>query len=41
MTLLEVKDLSVSYSTLKGEVKAVQGVTFDLQEQQTLGIVGE
>jgi len=41
MALLEVKDLGVSYRTLKGEMKAVQGVSFDLKEQETLGIVGE
>ncbi|HMD78586.1 MAG TPA: ABC transporter ATP-binding protein [Nitrososphaerales archaeon] len=41
MTLLEVKDLDVSYTTLKGELKAVQRVSFDLNEQETLGIVGE
>jgi oligopeptide/dipeptide ABC transporter ATP-binding protein len=41
MTLLEVRELSVSYTTLKGELKAVQSVSFDLKEQETLGIVGE
>ncbi|MGD1054967.1 MAG: ABC transporter ATP-binding protein [Nitrososphaerales archaeon] len=41
MTLLEVKDLDVSYTTLRGELRAVQGVSFDLKEQETLGIVGE
>ena len=41
MALLQVKDLGVSYSTQKGELRAVQGVSFELQEQETLGIVGE
>jgi oligopeptide/dipeptide ABC transporter ATP-binding protein len=41
MVLLEVKELDVSYTTLKGEVRAVQRVSFDLKEQETLGIVGE
>ncbi len=41
MTLLKVQDLAVSYNTLKGELKAVQGVSFELNEQETLGIVGE
>ncbi len=41
MTLLEVKELSVSYSTYEGEVKAVQNVSLGLPEQATLGIVGE
>ena len=41
MTLLKVKDLHVSYQVMKGELKAVQGVSFDLEEQETLGVVGE
>ena len=41
MALLQVQDLEVSYRTLKGELKAVQGVSFDLNEQETLGVVGE
>ena len=38
-TLLEVKDLQVSFDTHAGEVQAVRGVTFDLKK--TLAIVGE
>lgn len=30
-TLLEVKDLQVSFDTHAGEVQAVRGVTFDLK----------
>jgi peptide/nickel transport system ATP-binding protein len=41
MALLEVKDLSVSYFVMKGQLRAVQHVSFDVKEQETLGIVGE
>ena len=40
-TLLEVKDLQVSFDTHAGEVQAVRGVTFDLEKGETLAIVGE
>ncbi|MDP7977581.1 ABC transporter ATP-binding protein [Bacillus sp. WLY-B-L8] len=40
-TLLEVKDLHVSFDTHVGEVQAVRGVTFDLKKGETLAIVGE
>ncbi|WIY62365.1 ABC transporter ATP-binding protein [Bacillus arachidis] len=40
-TLLEVKDLQVSFDTHAGEVQAVRGVTFDLKRGETLAIVGE
>ena len=41
MTLLEVKDLHVSFPTADGLVKAVRGVSFDVEPGRTLGIVGE
>jgi oligopeptide transport system ATP-binding protein len=40
-SLLEVRDLQVSFSTYAGEVQAVRGVTFDLRRGETLAIVGE
>lgn len=41
MRLLEVKDLRTSFFTDAGEVKAVNGVSFNLDEGKVLGIVGE
>ncbi|MBQ9828601.1 MAG: ABC transporter ATP-binding protein, partial [Lachnospiraceae bacterium] len=41
MSLLEVKDLHTSFFTDAGEVKAVNGVSFFLDEGKVLGIVGE
>ena len=41
MALLDVKDLSTSFRTEDGIVKAVEGVTFSVEKGQTLGIVGE
>lgn len=40
-TLLEIKDLKVSFFTPAGEVQAVSGVTYQMQEGEVLGIVGE
>ena len=39
--LLEVKDLSTHFFTHAGVVKAVNGVSFNLERGRTLGIVGE
>ncbi len=41
MSLLEVKNLHTYFKTKKGIVKAVNGVTYSLDEGKTLGIVGE
>ncbi|MBE6631339.1 MAG: ABC transporter ATP-binding protein [Ruminococcaceae bacterium] len=41
MALLEVQDLHTSFFTPAGEVKAVNGVSFNLERGKVLGIVGE
>ncbi|MBQ8054353.1 MAG: ABC transporter ATP-binding protein [Lachnospiraceae bacterium] len=41
MALLEVKDLHTSFFTDAGEVRAVNGVSFNLERGKILGIVGE
>jgi peptide/nickel transport system ATP-binding protein len=38
---ITVDDLKVSFHTMDGEVRAVDGVTFGVRRGQTLGIVGE
>ena len=39
--LLEIRDLSTSFFTSDGEVKAVDGVTFNIEAGKTMGLVGE
>lgn len=41
MALLEVKDLHTFFTTKKGIVKAVNGVSYSLEAGKTIGIVGE
>lgn len=41
MPLIELNDLKTYFYTEDGVVKAVDGVTFNIDKQQTLGVVGE
>jgi len=39
--VLSLKDVRIHYKTSRGIVKAVDGVSFDLKEKETMGLVGE
>lgn len=40
-TILSVENLTVSFRTINGLVRAVRGITFDLKRGETVAIVGE
>lgn len=39
--IIEVKDLVVRYETEDGIVRAVNGISFSIGKERTLGLVGE
>ncbi|RKX84758.1 MAG: ABC transporter ATP-binding protein [Spirochaetes bacterium] len=41
MSILEVRDLYIQYLTRKGAAKAVDGISFSVEKNTTLGLIGE
>jgi len=41
MALLEIEDLSVSFATRQGRLRAVDGMSFSIEAGEVVGIVGE